>query len=51
MKAVSGAVLNCINTRLDPAAIAFILDHSETSFLITDTEFAPNVKAALEVSS
>jgi len=46
---MTGAVLNCINTRLDPAAIAFILDHSETSFLITDTEFAPNVKAALEM--
>ena len=44
----SGAVINPINIRLDADAIAFILDHGEAKVLITDTEFAPVVKAALE---
>jgi len=42
-----GAVLNPLNTRLDPQTIAFILDHGEASVLLTDTEFAPTVQAAL----
>ncbi|MGE4012313.1 MAG: AMP-binding protein, partial [Alphaproteobacteria bacterium] len=42
-----GAVLGALNTRLDAATIAFILDHSETKLLITDREFAPTIKAAL----
>ncbi|MFO1035555.1 MAG: acyl-CoA synthetase [Geminicoccaceae bacterium] len=42
-----GAVLNALNYRLDPAAIAFILDHGEAKVLITDTEFAGIVKPAL----
>ncbi|TDJ63492.1 MAG: acyl-CoA synthetase [Proteobacteria bacterium] len=42
-----GAVINPINIRLDPDAIAFILDHGEAKVLITDTEFAPVVRAAL----
>ncbi|MFK7965590.1 MAG: acyl-CoA synthetase [Burkholderiaceae bacterium] len=43
-----GAVLNSINTRLDAATIAFILDHSEARVLIADAEFAEPVEAALE---
>jgi acyl-CoA synthetase (AMP-forming)/AMP-acid ligase II len=35
---MTGAVILAINTRLDPAAVAFILEHSEAKFLITDTE-------------
>ncbi|WP_428542630.1 acyl-CoA synthetase [Rhodopila sp.] len=35
-----GAVLCSINVRLDGAAIDFILRHSETKVLLTDTEFA-----------
>ncbi|MEA2774533.1 MAG: 3-(methylthio)propionyl---CoA ligase, partial [Acetobacteraceae bacterium] len=35
-----GAVLCPINIRLDAAAVAFILRHSETKALLTDTEFA-----------
>jgi fatty-acyl-CoA synthase len=35
-----GAVLCSINIRLDAAAISFILHHSETKVLLTDTEFA-----------
>ena len=33
---MAGAVLNSINTRLDAAIIAFMLDHAETKVLITD---------------
>ncbi|MCK5273582.1 MAG: AMP-binding protein, partial [Alphaproteobacteria bacterium] len=42
-----GAVLNAINTRLDAATVAFILDHGEAKVLLTDREFAPVVKEAL----
>ncbi|TCT03313.1 acyl-CoA synthetase [Aquabacter spiritensis] len=42
-----GAVLNAINTRLDAAIIAFILDHGEAKVVLTDREFAPVMKAAL----
>ena len=46
--AMTGAVLNCLNTRLDAAAIAFILDHAEAKVVITDREFADTMSAALE---
>src|SRR5437899_11285257 len=42
-----GAVLNALNTRLDARMIAFCLDHGEARVLITDTEFAPTIRAAL----
>ena len=42
-----GAVLNTLNTRLDPEAIAFMLEHGEAKLLISDTEFAPVVERAL----
>ncbi len=45
---MTGAVLNSLNTRLDPAAIAFILDHAEASVVIVDREFSATMKAALE---
>ena len=38
---MAGAVLNALNTRLDAATIAFILEHGEAKVLITDSEFAP----------
>ena len=41
------AVLNTLNTRLDPPTIAFTLDHAETKVLITDREFSATVRAAL----
>ena len=44
---MTGAVLNTINTRLDAATIAFILDHAQAKVLITDREFSPAVGAAL----
>ncbi|HVL56373.1 MAG TPA: acyl-CoA synthetase [Burkholderiaceae bacterium] len=43
-----GAVLNTINTRLEAATIAYILDHGEAKVLITDREFAAQVGPALE---
>ena len=45
---MTGAVLNTLNTRLDAAVIAFILDHAETKVLITDREFSATVKEALK---
>ena len=44
---MAGAVLNTINTRLDAATIAFILDHGESKAVITDTAFSPVMKEAL----
>ncbi|WP_045835244.1 acyl-CoA synthetase [Hyphomicrobium sp. 99] len=46
-----GAVLHSINTRLDPAIIAFQFDHAGTKLLITDREFSPVIKAALELAT
>ena len=37
-----GAVLLTLNTRLDPEAIAFQLEHGEAKVLITDREFSPS---------
>jgi len=42
-----GAVLNTINTRLDAATVAYILEHGEAKVLITDREFAAQVGPAL----
>lgn len=47
--AATGAVLNAINVRLDPDTIAYILEHGEAKILITDTAFAPSVKAAMDI--
>jgi len=43
-----GAVLNPINIRLDPAAIAFCLEHGEARLLLADREFHATIKPALE---
>ena len=44
---MAGAVLNALNIRLDAASIAFILEHGEAKVLLTDSEWAPVIKAAL----
>ena len=44
---MTGAVLNALNTRLDAAAIAYMLEHGGATILITDREFAHTIKAAL----
>ncbi len=43
-----GAVLNTINTRLDARTVAYILEHGESTALITDREYAAVVGRALE---
>jgi fatty-acyl-CoA synthase len=47
---MTGAVLNTLNTRLDPAIIGFSLDHGEAKVLITDREYSKIVKPALEIA-
>lgn len=44
---MAGAVLNTLNTRLDAAVLAFMLDHAETKVLIVDREFSSVMRAAL----
>ena len=44
---MSGAVLNCLNVRLDAAALAFMLDHGDAKVLITDREFSEVIADAL----
>jgi len=44
---MAGAVLNALNTRLDPETIAFMLDHGEAKVVIVDVEFAPVMAQAL----
>ncbi|WP_075214268.1 acyl-CoA synthetase [Mongoliimonas terrestris] len=46
-----GAVLNTLNTRLDAATLAFILDHGEAKVLITDREFAAVAAEALALAT
>jgi fatty-acyl-CoA synthase len=47
---MTGAVLNAINTRLDAATIAFILDHAEAKIFIVDREFASTAVEALALA-
>jgi fatty-acyl-CoA synthase len=47
---MTGAVLHSINTRLDAANIAFMLDHAETKVLITDTEYSKVIGEALKMA-
>jgi fatty-acyl-CoA synthase len=44
---LAGAVLNAVNTRLDAASIAYILEHCEAKLLIADTEYHAVVGKAL----
>ena len=47
---MAGAVLNTINTRLDAATVAYIIDHAESKLFIVDRELWPVLKVALEIS-
>ncbi len=47
---MAGAVLHSMNTRLDAANIAFMIDHAETKVLITDTEYAGIIGDALKLA-
>ncbi|WP_051341549.1 long-chain-fatty-acid--CoA ligase [Azospirillum halopraeferens] len=44
----AGAVLNAINTRLDAAAVAFILEHADSKVFLVDRGLAPVARDALE---
>ncbi len=48
---MTGAVLHSMNTRLDAANIAFMIDHAETKVLIADTEFSGLIAEALKLTS
>jgi len=43
------AVLNTLNTRLDPALLAWQLNHCEASVLLTDSEFGGVMREALRI--
>ena len=44
---MAGGVLNTINVRLDASTVAYILNHGEARFLLTDTGFSNTIKQAL----
>ena len=44
---MTGAVLNALNTRLDPEALAFMLDHGEAKAVIVDVEFSAVMQKAI----
>ena len=44
-----GAVIHAINTRLDPATIAFQLDHADSQILLFDQELSLVIKEVLEL--
>ncbi|HEX2541590.1 MAG TPA: acyl-CoA synthetase [Caldimonas sp.] len=43
------AVLNTLNTRLDPALLAWQMNHCECTVLVTDRELAPTMAQALRI--
>ncbi|MGL5734053.1 MAG: AMP-binding protein, partial [Beijerinckiaceae bacterium] len=47
---MTGAVLHCINTRLDAAIIAFQLDHADSKLVMVDREFSAVMKEALALA-
>ncbi|MBU6468450.1 MAG: acyl-CoA synthetase [Betaproteobacteria bacterium] len=47
---MSGAVLNAINTRLEPETIAYILQHGEAKLLLLDHEYVAVMKKALVIA-
>ena len=48
---MTGAVLHCLNTRLDAPILAFQLDHANTKVLISDREFTTLMRQALAAAS
>jgi fatty-acyl-CoA synthase len=47
---LSGAVLNTINTRLEPETIAYILRHSDSKLVICDSALVPILRAAFALN-
>ncbi len=48
--AMTGAVLNTINTRLEPETVAYILDHGDAKLVIADTAFTAVIRSALDLN-
>ncbi|MCU0902688.1 MAG: AMP-binding protein [Tabrizicola sp.] len=48
---LSGAVLNTINTRLEPETVAYILRHSDSRLVICDTALVPLLRAAFALNA
>ena len=46
---MTGAVINALNTRLDPASVSFMLKHGEAKVLLTDRELSVTVGKALQM--
>ena len=46
---MAGAVINAINTRLDPKTISYILEHSDAKVLIVDRQFNEVITKALAI--
>ncbi len=44
-----GAVLNTINTRLEPDTVAYILDHGQAKVVLCDPQFLPMLAEAVEI--
>ena len=47
---MAGAVLNTINTRLDAATVAYIIDHGESKLFICDRQLWPVLEQALKTT-
>jgi fatty-acyl-CoA synthase len=47
---MTGAVLHCLNTRLDAPIIAFQLDHANSKILISDREFSGLMRESLALA-
>ncbi|MEP1765309.1 MAG: AMP-binding protein [Sulfitobacter sp.] len=46
---LTGAVINTLNTRLEPATIAYILDHADTKLVFVDRELVPLLSKAFDL--
>ena len=47
---LTGAVLNTINTRLEPETVAYILEHSDAKLVIADTAFSGVISQAFDMN-
>ncbi|MEM6762610.1 MAG: AMP-binding protein, partial [Pseudomonadota bacterium] len=45
---MTGAVMLTLNTRLDPATVAYCLSHSEATMVLADVELLPRLHKAVE---
>jgi fatty-acyl-CoA synthase len=46
---LTGAVLNTLNTRLEPETIAYILDHADTRLVVVDRDLVPLLSQAFDL--